>query len=264
MGTDDPSGLFIRRWRPKQEHSSSKRQRRRASNAPSKRKSRATDPFSDLGAYRQISREKLDAILSKMGDEFDISAAKRTTLLNDINDLVLNVVDMVVRTQKMPPASEMKEQMKSVEVHAKKLLDVFEVERSPEDVSHQPVQSDEINPHVCSWLAEAVNPERPDRELVATAVSAVAVLVTLARRAQLSDKPKRDRKKPIQLLSRLLSNLYREAFDKEPTRYAEGEWVRFLDGVIRAGLNLNLCNGRLRQLPISPGGGSQRHWENSS
>jgi hypothetical protein len=116
----------------------------------------------------------------------------------------------------------MKEKMKSVEVHAMKLLNVFEVERSPEEVFDQPVIPSEINPHVCSWLAEAVNPERPEMGYVSAAVSAVAVLVALAKRAQSNAKPKKVRKNPIQLLSTLLSELYREAFIKEPTRHAEG------------------------------------------
>jgi hypothetical protein len=181
--------------------------------------------------------------------EFHIDAAKRGALLNDINDRVLNGVDWMIRTQELPPAYEMKEQMKSVERHAMKLLKVFEVGRSPEQVFHEPVISSEINPHVYSWLAEAV-PERPDRELVSAAVWAVAVLVTLARLAQSNAKPKKDREKPLQLLSRSLSILYREAFGKEPTRYAEGPWVQFLGGVIEAALNHHLTNERLRQLPI--------------
>jgi hypothetical protein len=234
-GLDDY--LNIRPWRPKPEHN------------PSKRKSRTSDPFGNLGAYRQISREDLDTIISNLGPDFDIDAAKRTTLLNDINDLVLNLFDLADRTQKLPGASEMKERMKSVETFALKLLEVLEVKRSPEKIFQQPVLPKEINPHLRSWLAKAVDSERPDCELVSNVASAVAVLATLAKRAQLHATPKGDRQTPLQMLSTHLSDSYREAFGKEPTHYAGSPWVQFLGGVIKAALNLHHSKD-LRQLPI--------------
>ena len=245
MAEDDPNRIVLQRWKPKP----------LGRNDRSKRKAKhQIDPWADAGRYRRASGAELDAIIKDMG--FEVTDQVKVVLLMVLNDYVFNLGDGMRRLRDMPPTSEAKELLEGLHGNIKKVLSSMDLDQSADEIRKQVGLSRLINPTVLHRLVCASGLEGWEAvDHITHLVKAVAELGVLAANgsAQLKGPPSSVKtERPERMISIVLAQLFRDVFNREPTRYSGGPWLKFLKwGLKNAGFSMTQSDDLLRKLPIS-------------